>query len=669
MIENQNYILRLSKNSMKNKFAAVIITLLFGNQFIQAQNFTNEFGRAVNMTFDDRQFAAYQSAEAVVLFDIGKSNFVRTNGNYDVVYERTTRIKILSDAGAKWAEIEIPFYHEGNNWEKVANIEAYSYNFDNGLKINKLETSNVFEELINDNWSTKKFVIPHVKAGSVVEYRYTVISDYKFNLRDWEFQWRIPVQYSEYEVHMIPFYEYTWLLQGANKFTEQISYVDPGVKENFPGIEFNTYIHKFIIKDIPAFESEEFISSINDYIIKLDFQLSRINYPTGGSKEITTTWEKMIKDYLKAERFGKYISKAEKISAKLIKIEEFVDKTDQEKLDYTIEYLKKNFNWNGINSEFASKSPSDFVKDKHGNSADINLFAVGMLNMFGLNARPVLLSTRGHGKIMYDYPFAHFFNYVVLMVPVNGGFVLSDATEVFALNDRIPVRCINDKGLIVSKENDGWVGLECRFPSEIKTEITYNLANNDTISARVIKTATEYDALDFRNKYGSDIEEIRKILESKNITIEESSITVENQLDKTKPYVLSFNQILENQFVGDKLYISPFLNESINNNPLKQKIRTYAIDLTYPKKRTFITKIKIPEGYKVDYIPADQKFNNILFGLTFSTQIEGDQITVRFEHQLKNTVYPPTDFSNLKYFFEEIVKKSGEKIVLSKDKN
>lgn len=654
---------------MKNKLANIFIFLLLGNQFIYSQNFAKEFGKATQLNFEDKQYAAYQNAEAVVIFDLGKSYFVRDQNSYDVVYERTTRIKILSDAGAKWAEIEIPYYHEGSVWEKVTKIEAYSYNYDNGLKINKLETSNVYEEKINDKWSVKKFVVPQVKAGSVVDYRYSIISEYKFNLRDWEFQWRIPVQYSEYEVQMISFYEYTWLLQGTNKFTEQSSYVDSGLKEQFAGVEFNPNVHKFIIKDVQAFESEELISSINDYIIKLDFQLSRINYPTGGSLEIITTWDNMIKDYLKEEKFGKYINKAEKLSTKLIDIEEFVNKTDREKLDFTIDYLKKNFNWNGINSEFASKSPSDFVKDKHGNSADINLFAVGMLNMLGINAKPVLLSTRGHGKIKYDYPFTHFFNYVILMVPVDGGFVLSDATEVFALNDRIPARCINDKGLIVSKENNGWVGLECLFPSEIKTEISYNLANNDTIFAHITKTATEYDALDFRNKYGSNIEEIRKILESKSIVLEESSIVVENQLDKTKPYVLSFNQILENQVAGDKIYLSPFLNESISNNPLKQKVRTYAIDLTYPKKRTFITTLKIPEGYQVEYVPANQKFNNILFGFDFSTQTDGDQITVKFEHQLKKTVYPPTDFTNIKYFFEEIVKKSGEKIVLSKVKN
>lgn len=328
---------------MKNKLANIFIFLLLGNQFIYSQNFAKEFGKATQLNFEDKQYAAYQNAEAVVIFDLGKSYFVRDQNSYDVVYERTTRIKILSDAGAKWAEIEIPYYHEGSVWEKVTKIEAYSYNYDNGLKINKLETSNVYEEKINDKWSVKKFVVPQVKAGSVVDYRYSIISEYKFNLRDWEFQWRIPVQYSEYEVQMISFYEYTWLLQGTNKFTEQSSYVDSGLKEQFAGVEFNPNVHKFIIKDVQAFESEELISSINDYIIKLDFQLSRINYPTGGSLEIITTWDNMIKDYLKEEKFGKFINKAEKLSTKLIDIEEFVNKTDREKLDFTIDYLKKKF--------------------------------------------------------------------------------------------------------------------------------------------------------------------------------------------------------------------------------------------------------------------------------------------------------------------------------------
>src|SRR5690606_35832886 len=106
----------------------------------------------------------------------------------------------------------------------------YTYNLENGsLTKNPLELSNVFTEKVNQYWDVKKFALPNVKKGSVIEYKYSVSSQNKFNFRDWEFQWRIPVIYSEYVAKMIPFYEYTFIFQGASKFDVYESYVDKGL--------------------------------------------------------------------------------------------------------------------------------------------------------------------------------------------------------------------------------------------------------------------------------------------------------------------------------------------------------------------------------------------------------------------------------------------------------
>ncbi len=81
-----------------------------------------------------------------------------------------------------------------------------------------MDNSTIFEEKVNDHWRVKKFALPDVKEGSVIEYKYKIISPYFFNLHDWDFQQRIPVIYSEYTTAMIPFYEYTYIFQGASKF-------------------------------------------------------------------------------------------------------------------------------------------------------------------------------------------------------------------------------------------------------------------------------------------------------------------------------------------------------------------------------------------------------------------------------------------------------------------
>jgi len=652
---------------MTKKLHLTIVLFFLAGFTIQGQNFLKEFGKIGKDEIELKQYSHDKDADAIVLFDIAKSYFVRTENSFDIVFERTTRIKILSEAGIKWAEVEIPFYQEGGIYEKVYDIEAYSYNYENGL-INKtpFDASNTFNEKIDNFWNVKKFAVPNVKAGTIIEYKYKINSQYKFNLRDWEFQWKIPVVYSEYEVRMIPFYAYSWLLQGANKFDTQTSFVDNGLSRQYGSISFQDMVHKYAMKDIPAFNNEEFITSINDYIIKLDFQLSKISYPNGASVDIMTTWEDMNKELLKHKDFGKYIQKSEKLASKLLKTEGLKLNTDKEKFDYVIEYIKGNYNWDNYYGKYASKSPTKFVEEKYGNCADINLFTIGLLNASGIVAKPVLISTRGNGNIISDYPYTHFFNYVIILANIDGENILTDATEISSLNNRIPSRCINDKGLIIQNDKIEWIGLECLFPSEIKTDIQLEITNNANIISSISKNAIEYDASYYRKNYADKIETIKKRLETTEYFIIDTTIVVQNQLNKEKPYILTYKQTSKPEIVNEKIYLSPFLDEIISDNPLKQKERTYPIDMTYPKKRIFNSTILIPEGMKVDFMPSVQKINNELFELAYSANVDENQITISFDYYFKKSVYSSNDYSKIKFYFNEIVKKGNEKIVFSK---
>lgn len=639
---------------------------------VKGQEYLREFGKIAKDEIELTEYALNKDAEAVVLFDIGKSYFVETSNSFDVVFERTTRIKILSESGIKWAEVEIPFYQEGDIYEKVYDIEASSYNFENGrLNKSSFDVSNAYDEKKNEYWNIKKFAIPNVKVGSIIEYRYKINSQYKFNFRDWVFQWKIPVVYSEYETKMIPFYEYTFLLQGASKFDIYESYEDKGMPRHFgsPGAygdnSYNDMVYKFGMKNVPAFGDEEFISSINDYIIKLDFQLSKFHRLNGSSTEIITTWEDLIKELLKHRDFGKYISKSERSASKLLDIDGLSKKSENEKFNTVLDYVKSNYNWNNHKSKYTTKKPKHFIKDKFGNSADINLFTIGLLNSVGVESYPLILSTRDHGKIKIDYPFSHFFNYVVVLANVDGKMILADATEILSRNDRIPPRCINDKGLIIKEDQVDWIGLDCMFTSGITTYLQMDIKDND-ITANLLKVGTEYDALFFRNNYTGKIENVKEKISKKNYSINDSSIQIQNYSDKTKPYKLSYSFTTKPEIVNDKIYISPFLQEPVTDNPLKQKERRYPMDMIYPKKRVYNSTLSIPEGYVVDFMPEDLQIHNDLFELNYIAKKYNDKLQVTFYYYFKKPIYEADDYSKIKNYFNEIVKKGNEKIVLMK---
>jgi hypothetical protein len=632
---------------------------------VTGQDFSKEFGKITGHEFQLDHYAKDKTAEALVLFDVGKSYFIRAENSYDVIFERSTRIKIFSEAGIEWAEVEIPFYQEGGIYEKIYDIEAYTYNVeDGGITKTSLDVANTYDEKVSDYWNVKKFAMPNVKEGSIIEYRYKINSQYKFNLRDWEFQWKIPVLYSEYEVKMIPFYEYTYLMQGRSKFDDYSTYTDKGVSRQFGSITFQDLVHKFVMTDLPAFNDEEFITSINDYIIQIDFQLARINYPTGTSVDILTTWEKMIEALQKHTDFGKYIIKSEKMAPKLIDEKALSGKSDQEKFDAIIDFVKGNYNWNNFKGIYATKPLNKFITDKFGNCADLNLLATGLLNGIGIEAYPVLISTRSHGKIKYDYPYSHFFNYIIILAYIDGKPILSDATRILGLNDRIPAECINDRGLIIQEDKVEWVTLAGSKPSEIETILDININDPDQI-ARLKQRSTEYDAQYFRENFKDEETVVAELKDSRNYEISSQSLAIENLEIRDKPLGLSYETSSVSEMVNEKIYVKPFLNEVISDNPLKQQTRSYPIDMNYPKKRTYRSTIMIPEGYQIDFLPQPVKIKNDQFEMNYSVASDEEKIVAELSYYFKGSVYAAQDYMKIKYYFNEIVNKGSERVVFS----
>jgi len=648
------------------KIIFLSLMLICFQSFTQAQDLSCEYGKIGTPEILFAKYLKDTTAEAVVLFNTGNTNFERIDYSFDVVYERTTRIKIMSEAGIQWAKVEIPYYQEGNIYEKIEDLEACTYNMDNGrLTRTYLNKASCQNEKINESWQVRKFAMPNVKAGSIIEYRYKLRSQYKLKFRNWDFQWKIPVMYSEYKVSMIPFYEYTWLLQGATKFDSQTTKTNEGTEQQFGPIAYKESHYTFVMKDIPAFKDEEFISSENDYLIKLIFQLCNVHNTNGNTQKILTTWPEMMRDLLNNEDFGGYMNRSRNLASKVIDVKSLSALNQHEKFDSVMNYVKRNFNWNKNNDLSSSKSAGTFIKDKIGNVADINLFTIGLLNACGINATPVILSTRDHGKIKYDYPFIHFFNYVCILVNIDGKTILTDATEPLSLNDRIPETCINDKGLLIQKDKVEWVGLQSLVQTKIQEYISIQVS--DSVQKGTIQSSSfEYKALDRRKDLGTNIKKIQLYINDKGYSVADSSITVKNQTNIKAPYQLKYKVVDNPLIVNGKIYVSPFLHETITENPLKQSERTYPVDMVYPKKNSYYSEISIPDGYKTNFLPSKASISNDLFDLEYSIVNTDSKIQINFVYCFKLPIYQPEDYSRIKDFFNEVINKGSEKIVFVK---
>ncbi len=607
-------------------------------------------------------------AGAVVLLETGKTSFRGNHetGSFELRMSKKIRIKILKQSGIKYATFEIPYYIEDRKSEEIESLEAYTYNYVNDkLEKSELEKKNIFEEKINENWRMKKFTMPNVKEGSIVELEYTIISPYLFNLREWVFQKKIPVIQSTFELNMIPYYEYTYIAKGITKFdvfeTNELTW-----EIRFGNLQYRELQYVMGMKNIPAFKDEDFITSENDYMMSLNFQMSKINMPSGGHKKIMSTWPELCNDFLKEENFGKYIKSSEKEAKKILSILNISNQPVEEQVKTITEYVKLNYNWDGVTTKYAFKNVSDFIKQKRGNSAEINLFLIGMLNAAKIEAKPILLSTRKHGAVSLNHPFQQFLNYVILQANTGKDTVLIDASESMLLYNELPERCTNVVGLIVEKNSNKWIDIyqdelaltEKEF--EIKVDNDFSKLNMD-----VKYTAYSYDAYNYRSVYYQDEENLRKFLKNKNVDVK-GKINIENYDKLDKPFVISFNteNILDNS--PEKIFIAPFSNQSITENIFKQKERTLPVDLLHKHAAKYKSIIHIPEGYKIEYLPKEVKHNGRVMIINYSAVEKNNSIEVVADYQFKKYIYEAKDYQILKVTYEEAIKCFNDMIILSK---
>lgn len=653
---------------MKNSFLIIFSLVVFSLNSLAQENLSTEFNTALREELLMTEYEKDKDAEAVVIYELGENSFIRDE-TYGFLMRKVikTRVKILKESGVKYADFRIPLYTDGQVDERFDLEEATVYTIENNfLRKTSFDKKNIFEEKINKNWFVKKFTLPDVKAGSVFEIHYEIITPFFFNMGEWEFQKHIPVIYSRIQYDANPFFDYVYILKGANKFDE-FNTEKKHFEENFRGVKYRSIKYTFGMKDIPAFKDEEFITSERDYKMAMNFQLAKIKMPSGGERTIMSTWPQMSEDFLKHADFGKYIKSSEKAAGKILVSLNIQNLPQEEQLKVITEYIKSSYNWNGINSDMARDKVSDFMKNKTGNSANINLFLIGMLKAAKIEATPVILSTRGNGAFSKYHPFESFFNYVIAMVTIDGKQYYIDATNPMLHYTQLPEKCHNVEGFVIKPKSENFIFINQE--SNLRVEKTFEL--QPVPEESVVKTKVNYSAFDYsgyryRSIYSNEKNNLIDLFK-KEYNLDIQLAEIENYYEPEKEFIFSFsydNAVEEND---NKIFISPFGNLALSDNPFKQATRTLPVDLVHFRSEKYHSTIKIPEGYTVAHLTKNAKVGNSLLSFTYNTTQADDTIEITAEYNLKKITYSADEYAYLKNGMAIIIEKLSELIVLQKE--
>lgn len=673
----------LMKPKLSMLCAAIILSLPASLCFAQDKS-PVKFGKISPEDFDLSKHHFDTSVNAVVIADIGSSYFEGNNkGWFTLYFKRQKRVKILNRNGFNAANEDVVLYSKGQDEEKVENLKASTYNLEDGKVVEtRLDNSSLFKEKLSNNLVRKKFTFPAVKENSIIEFSYTLSSDFLFNLQPWTFQDEYPCLWSEYQVAIPDFFNYVSLGQGyvpyfINKATS--SYKSYNVlergeslseRDNHVAIMANVTNTRWVIKDVPAIKEENFTSTLKNHLSKIEFQLSQYRFPNSPVKVIMGNWVSASEDLMKDEDFGLPIEKENNwLNDDLKTI--LAGSSDQLEIARKIySFVRNNFTCTNYNDLKLNTSLKTIFKNKNGSVADINLLLVAMLRHQDIKTDPLLLSTRQHGVANELYPIMNRFNYVIAAAHIADNTYYLDATRPLGFG-KLAGECYNGVGRVISKEPSA-VYFETDSLKEQKFTSIF-IVNNDKgeiegsyksslgfiessdIREKIKRNGNESFFKKLKSGYSSDFKIYNEGIDSLKILEEPVAVRYE--------FTLATNN-------EDILYFNPLMSEGYKENLFKAAERSYPVEMPYTMNETFVLNMEIPKNYVIDELPKSAKvdFNNGEGFFEYMIGKNGEGIQLRSRIVLKKANFTSDDYNSLRDFFGYVVKKHNEQIVFKKKK-
>ncbi len=623
------------------------------------------------------------TAVAAVLYKKGETALQYSpSGGFSMVTECTKRVKIYKKEGYDFANFSIPFYL-GKQDERVAISDAVTYNLVDGkIEKTKLRSDGEFTEKSSKHWSRKKVVMPNVREGSIIEYTYKITSPYFQNMPDWSFQEAIPVEYAEFQTLIPEYFNYQVHLKGnlqpavtsgsaMRHFEgkERVKNMRTGMMEdeNYK-VDFHEISTNYVLKTVPALNDEAFVNNISNYTSSLTHELSFVKDRNGQMTTYTTDWESVVKNINENPDFGPELAKKGFFENDLTAIVAGA-LDDRQKITRIFNHVKNTMNWDGTYGYFCDKGIKKAYQEKTGNTAEINLLLTSMLRASGFKANPVLISTRSNGVSIY--PALSSFNHVIAGVEVDGKLVLLDASDKSAGVDLLPKRDLNWFGRIIRADGTSeLVDLMPKNKSREIVNITASVNASGKYAGQLKHQYFEHNALEFRNAFSKIKEDsYLEMLERHHSGSAVSAYKREIEADAEKPVseTYAFEHASSVEVIGDRMYISP-LALFTATNPFRQQTRDYPVDFVYPNQEKFNVTLSIPDGYTVESLPSvlNLSMPNGLGTFKYVIQAKDKNVQLALNYDMNEAIIPADHYEALKDFYQKMVDKQNEKIVLKK---
>ena len=553
---------------------------------------------------------------------------------------------------------------------ELKNIEASSFSYEDNEyvenKVDKFTEKDELNQSFHDDSTLLTFVYPNLKKGSKSRLKYSQeIKNPRF-LTPFYFGDYFPVEQNK--VTIIADENITLEFKKFNISDAQITFS----KEKKGGKD----IYSWTINNQPKYEFESNTPSYKTILPHI--------VPIITSYKIKNKHKRLLGEV--ADLYNWYYSMVENVnteapSAELVALVSKITadkKTELEKVSAIYYWTQQNIKYIAFEyalGGFIPRESNDVFRKKYGDCKDNSSILYRMLEIAGVKGNLTWIGTRSIPYTYKEVPTPVVDNHMILSYENNGKTYYLDATGRY-IKFGMPTSFIQGKEALVGYGKDfkiKKVPIIAAKENAIIDVTNIKIENGRVIGSSEI-TISGYPKIDIFHtlESGNSETKLKKFYKSVfwkgNNTFQINNFKEKNKYHYDNDFIVDYDFEIKNyaKNLGDEIYINLNLNKEISSYKT-DKNRENAIEYEYQRYYNYTTKLEIPKGYKVDYLPESLTVSNDLLVSKITYQVKGNEVIYNHEIELNFLVLSTEQQKEVNKEIQKIERNYKEIVVLKKE--
>jgi hypothetical protein len=575
------------------------------------------------------------------------------------------RIKILTEEGRQFANVEIPYYKQDAS-VNISNIRARTIRPD-GTAINF--DGKIYDKMVEKTKGTKvrakTFSIPDVQVGSIVEYHFNYdFEDYYIFDSHWAVSDQLFTRLAKFSLKPYPEWAIRWSWPAG---------LPAGT---IPPKQDPDNIVRMTAHDIPAMVVEDYMPPENELKFRVLFLYSQ----EGFEQDPVKYWRKYGKK--RNDQLESFVGKRKDLESFVsgvvspndsqdVKLRKIYARVQQfHNLSYE---PRKSAEEEKRDKQKKIENAADVLKYGYGSGSDLTWLFVGLARAAGFEASGGFVATRDDYFFQQGRMNSAELSSNVAIVKVDGKDLFFDPGSAYIPYGLLPWMETGVNGLKLNKDGGVWVEtpLPLSADSQILRKADFKISDDGSLEGKVTVTYTGLEAATRRQSWrNQDAEARKKYLEDVLKDYVPASIEVElkNQPDWTnsdKPLVAEYEVKIPGwvSSAGRRALLPAGIFGSTEKRMFEHTDRVNAIYFQYPHRKTDDVTVELPASWKIGSLPKpqDQDAKAAEYILTVEEKSGAIHMTRMLRNDLlllQKDFYP-----TLRTFFQ-VVKTSDEKQIV-----